>query len=157
MGKQRLRRGSGGAVALTAEKRGTWPRDGATIPFVRRSCGYVGTSDGWTDLSDNFRLDWEFDVAEDGNIALVGELDLERGHEFTLGIGFGDSLHSATTRVVQSLGSPFTEHRARLSSVGGARRAMSCRSARRAATAVCSTPRATACCSRTRTRRTRER
>jgi len=102
-----------GRVLLTAEKRGTWLAMGATVPFVRRSCGYVGTSDGWTDLADNFRLDWEFDAAEDGNVALVGELDLERGHEFTLGIGFGDSLHSATTRLVQSLASPFAEHRAR--------------------------------------------
>src|SRR5262249_23548999 len=59
------------------------------------------------------RMDWEFDVAEDGNIALTGELDLSRGLEFTLGLSFGFSLHSATTDLVQSLGFPFEEHRAR--------------------------------------------
>jgi glucoamylase len=48
---------------------------GATIPFAHRSCGYVGTSDGWTDLADTFHLDREFDAAEDSNIALIGELD----------------------------------------------------------------------------------
>jgi glucoamylase len=102
-----------GRRMLTAEKRGTWLAMGASIPFLRASCGYVGTSDGWTDLAGNFRMDWEFDVAADGNIALVGELDLTRGHEFTLGLSFGDSLHDATTDLLQSLGFPFSEQRAR--------------------------------------------
>ncbi|MEX2552676.1 MAG: glycoside hydrolase family 15 protein, partial [Actinomycetota bacterium] len=86
---------------------------GASIPFLRRSCGYVGTTDGWTDLADNFRMDWEFDTAEDGNIALTGELDLGRGREFTLGLAFGDGLHDAVTTLFQSLGTPFAEQRKR--------------------------------------------
>jgi glucoamylase len=102
-----------GRTLLTAHKNGTWLAMGATVPFLRRSCGYVGTSDGWTDLAANLALDWEFDVAEDGNVALIGELDLKQGSEFTLGLGFGDSLHSATTHLVQSLGFPFSEHRER--------------------------------------------
>ena len=28
--------------------------------FSRVSCGFVGVSDGWRDLMDNFRMDWEF-------------------------------------------------------------------------------------------------
>ncbi len=102
-----------GRTVLSAHKNGNWLAMGATIPFRRRSCGYVGASDGWTDLADNFEMDWEFDAAEDGNLALTGELDLGRGNEFTLGVAFGDSLHSATTRLVQSLGFPFAEHRER--------------------------------------------
>src|SRR5262245_43728727 len=102
-----------GQQLLTAHKNGVWLALGATIPFGRRSCGFVGTTDGWTDLAHNFRMDWEFDVAEDGNIALMGELDLSRGLEFTLGLSFGNSLHSATTDLLQSLGFPFSEHRAR--------------------------------------------
>jgi glucoamylase len=98
---------------FAAEKNGTWLAMAATIPFARLSCGYVGTSDGWTDLADGFRMDWEFDAAEDGNVALLGELDLRHGHEFTLGLSFGNSLHSATTDLVQSLAFPFAEHRAR--------------------------------------------
>ena len=86
---------------------------GATVPFAHRSCGYVGTTDGWTDLADNFRMDWEFDVAEDGNIALIGELDLRQRHEFTLGLSFGNSLHHATTTLLQSLAFPFAGHRER--------------------------------------------
>ena len=31
--------------------------------FQKLSCGYVGVSDGWTDLSHNFQMDWEYDSA----------------------------------------------------------------------------------------------
>src|SRR5579885_1154474 len=50
-----------GRMILTAHKGGTWLALGATIAFVRCSCGFVGTTDGWQDLADNFRMDYEFD------------------------------------------------------------------------------------------------
>jgi glucoamylase len=102
-----------GRGLLTAHKQGTWLAMAATVPFVRRSCGYVGTTDGWTDLARDFRMDWEFDAAENGNIALVGELDVRQGREFTLGLAFGQSLHHAATTLLQSLGFPFAQHRER--------------------------------------------
>ena len=101
---------------LVAEKNGTWLAMGATIPFKKLSCGYVGTSDGWTDLNDNMLMDWEFDQALNGNVALTGELDIfqrEENREFTLGIALGSSLHNAVTTLFQSLGIPFSEHRMR--------------------------------------------
>ncbi len=99
-----------GRQILAAEKGGTWLALAATVPFARLSCGYVGRSDGWTDLADNFQLDWEFDQALDGNVALIGELGLEAGYEFTLGLAFGDGLHNAVTTLLQALGIPFKEH-----------------------------------------------
>lgn len=102
-----------GRRLLVAHKGQTWLSMAASIPFVRRSCGYVGGSDGWSDLADNFQMDWEFDSAEDGNIALTGELDLRHGHEFTLGLAFGNGQHDAVTTLLQSLGVPFAEHRER--------------------------------------------
>lgn len=99
-----------GRQILAAEKGGTWLALAATVPFSRLSCGYVGRSDGWTDLADNFQLDWEFDQALDGNVALTGELDLRAGYEFTLGLAFGDGLHNAVTTLLQALGIPFKEH-----------------------------------------------
>ena len=42
--------------------------------FSRRLVCYVGFSDGWQDLMRNFKLDWEFRAAENGNIALTGEV-----------------------------------------------------------------------------------
>ncbi|MEP7327117.1 MAG: glycoside hydrolase family 15 protein [Gemmatimonadota bacterium] len=98
---------------LVAHKGATWLALGATIPFSRRSCGYVGRSDGWTDLAGNYQLDWEFDAAEDGNIALTGELDLGQGSEFVLGLAFGDTLHQALTTLSQSLSFSFAGHKQR--------------------------------------------
>jgi glucoamylase len=102
-----------GREILAAHKNNTWLALDTTSGFLRRSCGYVGTTDGWQDLSDNFQLDNEFDSAADGNIALVGEINLSRGFEFTVGIAFGDSLHRAVTTLFQSLGVPYSEARDR--------------------------------------------
>ncbi len=101
-----------GRKILTAQKGRTWLALGATVPFLKSSCGYVGRSDGWTDLMD-LQMDWEFTAATDGNIALTGELDLSKGHEFTLGLAFGDSFHSAASTLLQSLDLPFDRQRTR--------------------------------------------
>jgi glucoamylase len=84
---------------------------GGAPDFLRRSVGYVGASDGWQDLADNFQMDWQFQRAEDGNIALTAEIDLSRGSEFVLGVAFGRSSQSASTKLLQSLAIPFDEHR----------------------------------------------
>ena len=84
---------------------------GCTPDFTRRSVGYVGFSDGWQDLMDNFKMDWEFDEAEDGNIALIGEIDLSDGLEFTLGVGFGRTRHSASAHLLQAFATPFADQR----------------------------------------------
>jgi glucoamylase len=79
----------------------------ASLPFSRLSCGYVGVNDGWTDLAHNFRMDWTYDAALDGNIALTAEIDLSKSTEFTLGLGFGHTRHNAAAMVYQSLCTPF--------------------------------------------------
>lgn len=86
---------------------------GASIPLSRSSCGFVGASDGWTDLRRDLRMDWEFDRALDGNVALTGELDLSSSRTFTLGLAFGFGRHAATTTLLQSLGIPYDEQRKR--------------------------------------------
>jgi glucoamylase len=98
---------------LTAHKSDVWLALGASAPFVRRSCGYVGTTDGWQDLSADFRLDYQFAAAPDGNIALTGEIDLRKGYSFLVGLSFGRTLHRAVTALFQSLGVPFAESRQR--------------------------------------------
>lgn len=95
---------------LAANKKDTWLVMGASVPFSRRSCGYVGTSDGWHDLAENMQMDWEFDCATNGNIALMAEIDVRRHPEFVLGLAFGDSLHNALVTLSQALGLPFVEH-----------------------------------------------
>ncbi len=51
-----------GREFLTAHKGDTWLALAATAPFVARSCGYVGTTDGWQDLAHDFKLDSDFAV-----------------------------------------------------------------------------------------------
>jgi len=75
--------------------------------FSRRSVGYVGFSDGWQDLMDNFKMDWEFPAAENGNIALTAEVDLPDTAEFEIGVAFGRSYQGAATKLFQSLAEPF--------------------------------------------------
>jgi glucoamylase len=84
---------------------------GCAPDFRRRSVGYAGASDGWQDLMDNFKMDWEFGQAEDGNIALTGEIDLSGGLEFTLAVAFGRSAQSASTQLLQALATPFADQR----------------------------------------------
>ena len=93
----------------------------ASCGFSRVSCGYVGQSDGWRDLKDNFKMDWQFGSALNGNIALMGELDLGCGlneggdgaRQFTVAIGIGDTLHTAMQKTVSSITMPFAQHRQR--------------------------------------------
>lgn len=94
---------------LVAFKGSTWMALGVTTSFERCSCGYVAVNDGWTDLNDNMRMDWEFDAAYDGNLAVTGEVDLSRGSEFTVGLAFGDTRHRAITNLFQSLVTPFPD------------------------------------------------
>lgn len=100
-----------GYKCLAAYKGNTWLVLGATLPFTDCSCGYVGVNDGWTDLADNYRLDWQYEAALDGNIALTGGLDLSRGTEFTVGLAFGTTQHDALSTLAQSLSIPFEQTR----------------------------------------------
>ncbi len=84
---------------------------GGAPDFTRRSVGFAGASDGWQDLMDNFKMDWEFSRADDGNLAITAEVDLSAGLEFTIGIGFGSSPQSASTRLEQALATSFAQVR----------------------------------------------
>jgi len=86
--------------------------------FSRVSCGFVGASDGWRDVMDNFHMDWEFGSATDGNIAVIGELDLkgveaDGAIEFTVAFGIGEGHHTAAQKTMGSLATPFVDHRSR--------------------------------------------
>ncbi|HEY1197659.1 MAG TPA: glycoside hydrolase family 15 protein [Thermoplasmata archaeon] len=102
-----------GRSVLAAEKEGVAVALGATLPFVRSSVGFVGASDGWTDLSAHRAMTWEFDQAPSGNVALTGELPTSVSTEFTLGLAFGETIQSAVTRLFQSLSIPFDDHHRR--------------------------------------------
>ncbi|HZC25320.1 MAG TPA: glycoside hydrolase family 15 protein, partial [Candidatus Binatia bacterium] len=102
--------GKGGRKLIEARREDIDLSFGCAPDFTRRSVGYVGFSDGWQDLQ-NFKMDWEFDEAVDGNIALIGEIDLSGGMEFTLGVGFGHTPHSACAHLLQAFATPFADQR----------------------------------------------
>lgn len=103
--------GVGGRKLIEAQREDIDLSFGCAPDFTRRSVGYVGFSDGWQDLMSNFKMDWEFDEAVDGNIALMGEIDLSDDMEFTLGVGFGRTPHSACAHLLQALATPFADQR----------------------------------------------
>lgn len=101
----------GGNELLHAEREDLHLVMGCSNGFLRRSVGYVGTSDGWQDLMDNFKMDWEFRAAKEGNIALTGEIGLQGGDEFAIAIALGGSCQSTVAKLMQSLAEPFDVHR----------------------------------------------
>ncbi len=123
MGNSASVREVAGKTVLSAFKSGGGLTDDTTYlamapdcPFGEVSVGYVGQSDGWTDLHSNFKLDWRFKDAPDGNVALIGEIMapmLLGAREFTLALAFGSGEHSAWTTLLQSLSVPFEESKSR--------------------------------------------
>ena len=59
----------------------------------------------------NFRMDWEFETAEDGNIALTGEIVPQGDDPFTIAIALGESCQSTVSKLLQSLAEPFETQR----------------------------------------------
>jgi glucoamylase len=100
-----------GRELLVAERENRWLAIDASCGFSKLSCGYVGHSDGYTDIQQNRTMNFEFDEAKNGNVALTGELDLSTTREFTIGVAFGETLPSAVSCLFQSLGLEYKEQR----------------------------------------------
>jgi glucoamylase len=83
-----------------------------SVPWLKRSVGYVGVSDGWQDVSAHKQMFWEYTHAEDGNVALTAEVDLSacRG-EFDLALGFGLTASESSLRARASLEDGFDSAR----------------------------------------------
>ncbi|MDQ2834999.1 MAG: glycoside hydrolase family 15 protein [Acidobacteriota bacterium] len=86
---------------------------GADCGFVRSSCGYVGSSDGYQNLQKDLRMSWQFGQALNGNIAVMGEIDILRNREFTIAISFGDGHHAAIAQMMQTLSTAYADHQKR--------------------------------------------
>ncbi|HUK25387.1 MAG TPA: glucan 1,4-alpha-glucosidase [Terriglobales bacterium] len=81
-----------------------------STPWKKMSVGFVGFSDGWRDLSQHFTLTWDYTRAENGNIALTGEIDLQAcGGSFVLALGFGGIWSEAGQQVRSSLFESYEE------------------------------------------------
>ncbi|MGA8890477.1 MAG: glycoside hydrolase family 15 protein [Anaeromyxobacteraceae bacterium] len=74
--------------------------------FRARSVGFVGASDGWQDLLRHGELRDRWTLAENGNVALCGELDLRPG-VVVLALGHGSTSEEAAHQARASLAEPF--------------------------------------------------
>src|SRR3954471_5974212 len=74
-----------------------------SVPWKKMSVGFAGHSDGWQDLSRNFQLTQQYARAENGNVALTGEIDLSNSGEFILALGFGGIWAEAAEQARASL------------------------------------------------------
>jgi len=101
----------GANALLHARRGGVHLVMGSSCGFARRSVGYVGASDGWQDLMGDFKMDWEFHSAENGNVAMTGEIELPPNGEFTIAVACGGSYQSTVAKLLQSLADPFEAHR----------------------------------------------
>ncbi len=71
--------------------------------FIKRSIGYVGHSDGYTDLKAHKKMEWQYQRADDGNIALTAEIDIEKTPEFVIALSFGTTAQDAAHHAWGSL------------------------------------------------------
>jgi glucoamylase len=84
----------------------------SSSPWKKMSVGFVGTSDGWQDLSQHFQMEWEYTRAENGNIAFTGEIDLATCNgEFVVALGFGSIWTEAGQHARSSLFEDYAETR----------------------------------------------
>jgi glucoamylase len=97
-----------GIPMLFAERDGFALALACNTPWIARSVGFVGTSDGWQDLHRHRHMAWAYDRAENGNVALTGEIDLGASNgEFVLALGFGRNAAEAGHRALASLSDGF--------------------------------------------------
>ncbi|HEX6709978.1 MAG TPA: glycoside hydrolase family 15 protein [Rubrobacter sp.] len=71
------------------------------------SSGYLGTSDGWTDLKDDYRMDWSYGSASTpGNVVQTARTTLSGlsgSQHLTLSLGFGGTTSTALSTAQDSL------------------------------------------------------
>lgn len=92
-----------GVKMIFAQKDGLYLALACSANWLKRSVGYVGNSDGWTDISQHKEMEWEYTNADNGNIALTGEIDLSKGAGFLLALGFGQNPEEAANHARGSI------------------------------------------------------
>ena len=101
-----------GTTMLFAQRAGVTLALGCYPSWRKLSVGFVGYSDGWQDLSRHGQMQWEYTRAENGNIALTGEVDLSSNRgEFILALGFGGNCWEAAQQVTSTLLEDYEEVR----------------------------------------------
>ena len=81
-----------------------------SVSWSARSCGYVGTSDGWQDIHKHKKMTCQYAEARDGNVALTGAIDLAAcGGECVIALGLGRTESEAAQQARASLLNDFDD------------------------------------------------
>ncbi len=83
------------------------------LPWQAMTAGFVGVSDAWQQLNAHGRIVEQYQRADDGNVALAGEIGFDATRQTaTLAIGFGQTEYEAGAAATASLRDGFdTAHR----------------------------------------------
>ncbi|HEX5553008.1 MAG TPA: glycoside hydrolase family 15 protein, partial [Chitinophagaceae bacterium] len=94
-----------GIPMLFAKRQNTAVAMACSVPFKSRSAGFVGISDSWQDISRNKQMTWKYQRADNGNVAVCGEIDLAAAGEkpIVIAIGFGMDANEAGQRALASI------------------------------------------------------
>lgn len=93
-----------GIPMLFAERASNALALACSVPWLKHSVGFVGISDGWQDLVRHKQMTWTYTRAENGNVALTGEVDLLAANgTFVMALGFGRTPAEAGHRALASL------------------------------------------------------
>lgn len=104
-----------GVRMLFGRRQGTYLAFACDPEWQEMSCGYVGVSDGLDQLRATKRLTESYTLARDGNVSLIGQIDLASlregtavgSTEFVIAVGFGGTAAEAAQNVRITLTSPF--------------------------------------------------
>jgi glucoamylase len=78
----------------------------ASSGFGKTSSGYLDRSDGWSDLRDDFRMDWSYEARARGNVVQLGRTrltGLPGAQRLTLALGFARSEGAAAATAEAAL------------------------------------------------------
>src|SRR5512140_1332054 len=93
-----------GVPMMFAEREGNALALACSAPWLKRSVGFVGFSDGWQDLVAHKQMTWAYTQAENGNVCLTAEIDIHKCEgEFLLALGFGRNAAEAGNRARAAL------------------------------------------------------
>jgi glucoamylase len=97
---------AGGLVAWDASAASALLTDAR---FRRTSSGFLGRSDGWTDLAADHRMNRRHEIARNGNVVQTARTNLngKRRQEMTLALGFGADRRAAIDTARASLARGF--------------------------------------------------
>ncbi|MGA1791304.1 MAG: glucan 1,4-alpha-glucosidase [bacterium] len=111
--------------ALFASEGNTWLCLKCSANFSRTSAGFVGSSDGWSDLNDNYIMDWDYTTANyggGGNVAMMARIGTINNQEstFDIVVGFGNSMDNARQEADASLSEGYDSLLRKYNGEGGA-------------------------------------